>query len=77
MSKFAREMEARSLRAGMIRNAMREYEDAARAAYGSPYAAMSGVLEAMLTSLAADRFDSTEEVVRHLKRLAKCKMETV
>jgi len=37
----------------------------------TPYAAMAGVLESLLTSLAADRLDSTEEVVRSLKRLTK------
>ncbi len=77
MSKFLREMQARSARSAMIREAMREYENSARAEHGSPYAAMSGVLEAMLTSLAADRLDSTEEVVRQLKRLANRKVETV
>lgn len=77
MSKFLREMDARRARCEMIRAAMREYEDAARVAYGSPYSAMAGILESMLTSLAADRLDSTEEVVRQLKRLANRKMETV
>jgi hypothetical protein len=50
---------------------MRAYEESCRAEYGSPYAAMAGVLESLLTSLAADRLDSTEEVVRSLKRLTK------
>ena len=71
MSKFLREMEARSARSAMIREAMRAYEESCRAEYGSPYAAMAGVLESLLTSLAADRLDSTEEVVRSLKRLTK------
>lgn len=71
MNKFLREMEARSARSAMIREAMRAYEESCRAEYGSPYAAMAGVLESLLTSLAADRLDSTEEVVRSLKRLTK------
>lgn len=71
MSKLIREMEARSARSAMIREAMRAYEESCRAEYGSPYAAMAGVLESLLTSLAADRLDSTEEVVRSLKRLTK------
>ncbi len=71
MSKFLREMEARSARSAMIREALRAYEDSCRAEYGSPYAAMAGVLESLLTSLAADRLDSTEDVVRQLKRLTK------
>jgi|APGre2960657373_1045057.scaffolds.fasta_scaffold66173_3 hypothetical protein len=71
MSRLIREMEARSARSAMIREAMRAYEESCRAEYGSPYAAMAGVLESLLTSLAADRLDSTEEVVRSLKRLTK------
>jgi meiotically up-regulated gene 157 (Mug157) protein len=71
MNKFLREMEARSARSAMIREAMRAYEESCRAEYGSPYAPMAGVLESLLTSLAADRLDSTEEVVRSLKRLTK------
>lgn len=71
MSRLIREMEARSARSAMIREAMRAYEESCRAEYGSPYAVMAGVLESLLTSLAADRLDSTEEVVRSLKRLTK------
>ncbi len=71
MSRLIREMEARSARSAMIREAMRAYEESCRAEYGSPYAAMAGVLESLLTSLAADRLDSTEEVVRSLNRLTK------
>lgn len=71
MNKFVREMEARSARSAMIRDAMRAYEDSCRAEYGSPYAAMAGGLESMLTSLAADRLDSTEDVIRQLKSLTK------
>ena len=73
MSRLIREMEARSARSAMIREAMRAYEESCRAEYGSPnvYAPMAGVLESLLTSLAADRLDSTEEVVRSLKRLTK------
>lgn len=71
MSRLIREMEARSARSAMIREAVRAYEESCRAEYGSPYAPMAGVLESLLTSLAADRLDSTEEVVRSLKRLTK------
>lgn len=71
MSRLIREMEARSARSAMIREAMRAYEESCRAEYGSPYAPMAGVLESLLTSLAADRLDSTEEVVRSLNRLTK------
>lgn len=75
MSRFLREMDARRARSTMIREAMRAYEDSCRAEYGSPYAAMAGVLESLLTGLAADRLDSTEDVVRTLKSLTKTKLE--
>jgi hypothetical protein len=71
MNKFLREMEARSARTAMIHEAMRAYEKLCREKDGSPYARMSGVIESMLTSLAADRVDSTEDVVRQLKLLTK------
>jgi hypothetical protein len=67
MNKFVREMEARSARSKMISEAMREYEAALTSEYGSPYAFMAGFLESTLTSLAADRLDSTEELVRALR----------
>ena len=69
--KVAQELAGYSARSAMIREAMRAYEESCRAEYGSPYAPMAGVLESLLTSLAADRLDSTEEVVRSLKRLTK------
>jgi hypothetical protein len=79
MSKFEREMAARGARVDMIQKAMREYENAMRTEYGSPYASMAGLLESLLTSLAADRLDSTEDLVRTLKRQASIHktMETV
>lgn len=77
MNKFVQEMNARHARSAMIRDAIRDYEDVLRAEYGSPYAGLAGVLESMLTSLAADRLDSTEDVVRQLKNLTKRNTETV
>ena len=57
---------------------MREYEAALTSEYGSPYASMAGFLEGMLTSLAADRLDSTETVVNTLKgAVARLTKETV
>ncbi len=73
MSKFLKMLEARSARSEMIREAMREYENSCRERYDSPYASMAGVFESMLTSLAADRLDTTEEVIRQLKNLSKVK----
>lgn len=69
MSKFLREMDARRARSEMLRVALREYEDSLRAEYGSPYACMAGALESMLVSLAADRLDSTGDIVRQLRRM--------
>jgi hypothetical protein len=73
MSKIVKMLETRRARSEMIREAMREFENSCRERYDSPYAAMAGVLESMLTSLAADRLDSTEDVVRQLKSLSKVK----
>ena len=73
MSKFSKEMDAHRARAKMIHEAIRAYEDSCRAEYGSPYAAMAGALASTLTVLAADRLDSTEDVVRTLKSLTKTK----
>ncbi len=73
MSKIVKMLETRRARSEMIREAMREFENSCRDRYGSPYAAMAGVLESMLTSVAADRLDSTEDVVRQLKNLSKVK----
>jgi len=73
MSKIVKMLETRRARADMISVAMREFENSCRERYDSPYASMAGVFESMLTSLAADRLESTEEVVRQLKNLSKVK----
>jgi hypothetical protein len=73
MSKFIEMLDARRARSAMIREAMREYENSCRERYESPYPAMAGVLESMLTVLASDRLDSTEDVIRQLKNLSKVK----
>jgi len=67
MSKFLKEMDARRARRELITAAIREYETALTAEYGSPYACMAGFLESLLTSIAADRLDTTEDVVNTLK----------
>jgi hypothetical protein len=68
MNKFVKEMEARSARSKMIYEALREYEAAAKKIDSSvAYARLAGFLEASLVPLAADRLDSTEQLVRNLK----------
>jgi len=79
MNKFLKEMEARSARSKMIYDALREYEAAVKnngeAAYY--YARLAGFLEANLVPLAADRLDSTEDLVRNLKYATKQIVENV
>jgi histidinol phosphatase-like enzyme len=67
MNKFLKEMEARSARSKMIYDALREYEAAVKNDGEFAYARLAGFLEANLIPLAADRLDSTEELVRNLK----------
>lgn len=69
MSRLLAELETHRVRSEMISAAMRDLEDSYRVLYGSPYAAMSGALQALLIMLAADRMDSTEDLVRQLKNL--------
>jgi len=68
MNKFLKEMEARSARSQMIYDALREFHEAAIKNDGEfVYARLAGFLEANLISLAADRLDTTEDLVRKLK----------
>jgi len=68
MTKFEKEMEARSARSKMIFEALREYEAAVKKIDPSvAYARLAGFLEANLIPLAVDRLDSTEDLVRNLK----------
>jgi hypothetical protein len=81
MNKFVKEVEARSARSKMIYDALREYEAIAKKVDSSvAYARLAGFLEGSLVPLAADRLNSTEELVRNLKyateRLAE-RLETV
>lgn len=79
MNKFLKEMEARSARSKMIYDALREYEAALKengeGAYH--YARLAGFLEANLVPLAADRLNSTEDLVRNLKYATKRIVENV
>lgn len=77
MNKFLKEMEARSARSQMIYNALREYEAAVKSNGDFPYARLAGFLEANLIPLAADRLDSTEDLVRNLKYATKRIVENV
>jgi hypothetical protein len=51
----------------MIYEALREYEAAVKNDGKFAHARLAGFLEANLIPLAADRLDSTEELVRNLK----------
>jgi hypothetical protein len=76
MSKFVKEMEARSARSKMIFDALREYEAALKNDGEYAYARLAGFLESVVVPLASDRLDSTEDLVRSLKSATK-RMETV
>lgn len=76
MNKFVKEMDARSARSKMIVEALREYEAALKNDGVYAYARLAGFLETNLVLLAADRLDSTENLVRNLKSATK-RMETV
>jgi hypothetical protein len=76
MNKFLKEMEARSVRSKMIFEALREYESALKSDGEYAYARLAGFLESNLIPLAADRLDSTEDLVRSLKSAIK-RLETV
>lgn len=76
MNKFVKEMDARSARSKMIVEALREYETALKNDGEYAYARLAGFLESIVVPLAADRLDSTENLVRNLKSATK-RMETV
>jgi hypothetical protein len=69
MSNFIKELDARRARFEMLQTAMREFEDRTKEKYPEGgYAYISGFLSSQLMSLAADRLDSTEQVIRDLRR---------
>ena len=70
MSKLIKELDARRARFEMLQTAMREFEDKVRQKFpDGGYAYISGFLSSQLMSLAADRLDSTEQVIRDLRRI--------
>jgi hypothetical protein len=68
MSNFIKELDARRARFERLQIAMREFEDRTKEKYPEGgYAYISGFLSSQLMSLAADRLDSTEQVIRDLR----------
>ena len=69
MSALVRELDARRARFEMLQQSMREYENRVRERFpDGGYAYMAGFLQSQLMSLAADRLDTTEELIRNLNR---------
>jgi len=78
MSKFVRELQVRGARFDMIQKVMREFEDSIlKKNPDAGYAYLAGYLSTMITSLAADRLDTTEDLIAKLKLAMKIEEETV
>jgi len=74
MSKIVKMMDARRARVEMIIEAMRDFEQSTKKEDGQyQYAYLAGFYMQQLLTLAADRLDSTENLVRELKSLTKIK----
>lgn len=67
MSRIQKELAVRNARFEMLQEAMRNFREASVDRYGS-YAYLAGWLETQLLTLAADRLDSTEDLLRDLNR---------
>ena len=66
-SAFVRQLEARSARMNAMNEAYQVFADALRERFDSEgYAYQAGFFQSQLFSLAADRRDSTEELVRSM-----------
>jgi hypothetical protein len=66
MSKFARYIETRNVRFDMIQAAIKEFEGKR-----PEYAYQAGFYLSQLMSLAADRQDTTEDLIRALQAVSK------
>ena len=67
MSALERELEVRRARFEALQKAMREWEDRVTQRFdGAGYAYMAGFLTSQLMSLASDRADSTEDLIKAL-----------
>lgn len=67
-------MDSRRARFDMIIEAMRDFEQSTKTEDGQyQYAYLAGFYMQQLLTLAADRLDSTENLVRELKSLTKIK----
>ncbi len=74
MSKIVKMMDARRARVEMIIEAMRDFEQSNKTEDGQyQYAYLAGFYMQQLLTIAADRLDSTENLVRELKSLTKIK----
>lgn len=70
-SAFVRQLEARSARMNAMNEAYQVFADALRDRFnGEGYAYQAGFFQSQLFSLAADRRDSTEELVRSMLNAA-------
>ena len=68
MSKFVRELQVRGARFEKIQTVMREFEDSVlKKNPDAGYAYLAGYLSTMIISLAADRLDTTENLISDLK----------
>ena len=68
MSALDLELQVRRARLEVLQNAMRNYEDNVRRRYSDgAYAYMAGFLVAQLLSLAADRADTTDDLIKALE----------
>ena len=69
MSKFVKELDARRARFEMLQEAMREFENRAAEKFeNGGYAYIAGFLSSQLMSLAADRLDSTQDLINTLRK---------
>jgi hypothetical protein len=71
MSRLIKQLDARRARFEKMQAAMKVFREATESKYGSSYAYMAGFLESQLLSLAADRLDSTEDLIRDLNHATK------
>jgi hypothetical protein len=69
MSALIRELDARRARFEMLQQSMREYESRVSERFpDGGYAYMAGFFQSQLMSLASDRLDTTEQLIRDLNR---------
>jgi hypothetical protein len=67
MSEFVKSLESRSDRLSMMMNELSSLESILKSKKDYPYARLSGFLESILLSIAANDSESSEEVVRAVR----------